>query len=91
MTSTTTTQPEPRRHPSCKPDECRLMPCCNFDYSPPCATTSASSDVLDSNAIGILQILADQEPECKSSLSDMVRMLWDDYCESYGEQDVEIG
>jgi len=50
-----------------------------------------SAEVLDANAIDILKRLADEEPECKSSLSDMVRMLWDDYCDSHGEPDVEIG
>ena len=55
------------------------------------SSAKESSDVLDDNAIDILKRLADEEPECESSLSDMVRMLWDDYCESHGEPDVEIG
>jgi hypothetical protein len=42
-------------------------------------------------AYRILKDLANTEPECKSTHSDMIEMLYDDYCETHGEPDVETG
>lgn len=60
-------------------------------YNCPYNPQAEQEKMLDDDAINILKRISDEEPECEMSLSKVVKFLWDDYCDSHGEPDIEIG